>query len=68
MRLAAILALMIVSGCGGAVPVSGEALCDATAILRTDHAAALADDGGPRSVATGARLIRAIDAGCEGVG
>ena len=29
-------------------------------------AAALAADGGPQSVATGARLIRALDAGCGG--
>jgi len=43
---------------------SGEAICDGTEAARTEHAAALADDGGPLSVVTGARLIRLIDAGC----
>jgi hypothetical protein len=43
---------------------SGEAICGATDAARTEHAAALADDGGPLSLVTGARLIRLIDAGC----
>jgi hypothetical protein len=43
---------------------SGEAICGATEAARTEHAAALADDGGPLSLVTGARLIRLIDAGC----
>jgi len=44
--------------------VSGEAICDATAASRTAHAAALAEDGGDKSVTTGAYLIRQIDAAC----
>jgi hypothetical protein len=44
--------------------VSGDAICAGTKEARTEHAAALADDGGPLSLATGARLIRLIDAGC----
>jgi hypothetical protein len=44
--------------------VSGNAICDGTEQARTEHAAALADDGGPLSLVTGARLIRLIDAGC----
>jgi hypothetical protein len=44
--------------------VSGNAICGATEQARTEHAAALADDGGPLSLVTGARLIRLIDAGC----
>jgi hypothetical protein len=44
---------------------SGEAICGATDAARTEHAAALAHDGGPISVVTGARLIRMIDAGCN---
>ena len=64
MRLPMILALiMCASGCAS-VAVSPAAICDHSAALRTAHAAALADDGGPRSLATGARLIRALDAGC----
>jgi len=43
---------------------SSEAICDGTAQARTEHAAALAVDGGPRSLVTGARLIKMIDAGC----
>ena len=51
-----------VSSCGFAV--NQAAICDGSARLRTDHAAALAQDGGNRSVVTGAALIRALDAGC----
>lgn len=56
-----ILALPL-AGCVSAG--SGEAVCDGTAQARTEHAAALALDGGPRSLVTGARLIRLVDAGC----
>ena len=51
-----------VLGCGNAV--SQTAICDGTKAARTDHAAALAQDGGDLSVVTGANLIRMIDAGC----
>lgn len=54
--------LFFVTGC---VSVgSSEAICDGTASARTEHAAALAVDGGDMSVVTGARLIRLLDAGC----
>jgi len=43
---------------------SGEAICAGTDAARTEHAAALAIDGGPASLVTGAHLIRLIDAGC----
>ena len=52
-----------VTGCVSAV--SPAAICDGTASARTAHAAALAEDGGDLSVATGARLIRLLDAGCQ---
>lgn len=45
--------------------VSGNAICSGTESARTEHAAALADDGGPLSLVTGARLIQLIDAGCD---
>ena len=62
-RWAACLTLTLpVTGCVSAV--SGDAICAGTKEARTEHAAALADDGGPLSLATGARLIRLIDAGC----
>jgi hypothetical protein len=56
-----------VSGCARGVATSSEALCDGTAALRAGHAAALVEDGGPQSLATGARLIRVLDAGCGDV-
>jgi hypothetical protein len=51
-----------VTGCVSVA--SGDAICGATDAARTEHAAALAHDGGPLSLVTGARLIRLIDAGC----
>jgi len=44
--------------------VSGNAICSGTEQARTEHATALASDGGPLSLVTGARLIRLVDAGC----
>ena len=54
--------MLPVAGCmSGASP---DAICDGTDAARTQHAAALAVDGGAQSVVTGARLIRQIDAAC----
>jgi hypothetical protein len=62
-RLAACLMLTLpVTGCVSAV--STDAVCAGTEAARTDHAASLADDGGPLSVVSGARLIQLLDAGC----
>lgn len=47
------------------VAASDAALCGGTEAARREHAAALAADGGDRSVLTGARLIRLMDAGCN---
>ena len=55
--------LIFASGCAS-VGVSERALCAGLERPAADHAAALAKDGGPRSVITGARLIRMLDAGC----
>lgn len=52
------------SGCMHVQSGSLEALCDGTAADRTAHAAALAEDGGDKSVVTGQRLISRLDAGC----
>lgn len=63
-----VLALTILACCAtGCVSAgrSDSAICDGTEAARTAHAAALADDGGPRSIETGARLIRLLDAGCR---
>ena len=56
--------LSFVSGCGNVV--SQQAICDGTANVRTEHANALALDGGDKSVVTGAKLIASIDAACKG--
>lgn len=56
---------LMLLGAGCTSVVSGEAICDATADSRTAHATALAEDGGDRSVITGAYLIRQLDAACE---
>lgn len=61
-RLTAMILPFFVIGCVSAA--NAPAICDGTATARTEHAAALADDGGDRSVVTGAHLIRLIDAGC----
>lgn len=59
----AVIPMCFATGCAS-VGVSDSALCAGLAAPASEHAAALADDAGPRSVITGARLIRLIDAGC----
>lgn len=44
---------------------SDSAICDGTDRSRTEHAAALLNDGGPASKRTGRVLIQQIDAACE---
>lgn len=64
MRLSLTMTLtLLLSGC--AAGLKDSAICDGTAQSRTAHAAALAADGGPRSLVTGALLIQQIDAGCN---
>lgn len=57
----AVTLMMIVAGCSS---VAVEPICARSEKPRTAHAAALAEDGGPRSVSTGRTLIAIIDAGC----
>jgi hypothetical protein len=59
-----LLGIGLLTGCG--TRASDAALCDGTRGARVDHAAALVEDGGARSLVTGAHLIRLIDAGCRG--
>lgn len=61
-RLMVMTLPFFVIGCANVA--NGPAICDGTTDARTDHAAALAQDGGDLSVVTGARLIRLLDAGC----
>lgn len=69
MRWLTILAMTSMSFAAGCANVDGsfEAFCDATAPSITAHAAALADDGGPRSIRTGVLVIRQRDAACKGM-
>lgn len=63
LRLLTIL-LICATGCARGGGASDAALCDGLEAATREHAAALAEDGGDRSVVTGARLIRALDADC----
>ena len=55
---------MILALAQACAPVSLPALCTASESPMSDHAAALIEDGGDRSVVTGDYLMRVIDAGC----
>ena len=60
------LTLSVLGCSGGVVADKGlEALCQRTQADRTTHAAALADDGGVKSIMSGRMLIGKIDGGCE---
>lgn len=58
-----LIPMLLLSGCVSALNES--AICNGTAQSRTSHAAALAQDGGPLSLVTGASLIQQLDAGCD---
>jgi len=58
-----VMAMSTISACS--IPISSQAICDGTSAIRTEHAAALAADGGDKSVVTGARLIAMIDGACR---
>ncbi len=48
----------------GCATVQTSAICDATMQSRDALTLALLDDGGPKSMKAGARLIGQIDSGC----
>jgi len=54
---------LLVTSC--ALGVDDSVICTRTDQPTTEHAAALAIDGGDKSVLTGARLIGILDAGCD---
>lgn len=56
-----VMLMMIVSGCVGSH--SETAVLDRVRQLAADHAAALAQDGGPDSKATGRALLATLEAG-----
>ncbi|WP_102226906.1 hypothetical protein [Acidimangrovimonas sediminis] len=60
----ALMLTLIATGCAPAVATNDSALCAGLEPLATRHAAALAEDGGPKSLATGRQLIAGLDAGC----
>lgn len=59
-----VLAVWAPLAAGCTTAPSSNAICDATKDSRTAHAGALYEDGGPKSVMTGAYLIAQIDVGC----
>lgn len=63
MRWLLMMQMLAVAGCE--IAASEAAICSGTASARTEHAAALAVDGGDQSVVTGARLVKLLDAGCD---
>lgn len=59
---------ILISGCADAPTDHAKPLdtfCGRLGSLATDHAGALAEDGGPKSKQTGVKLISAVDGGCE---
>ena len=61
-RILWIALILPVAGCMSVA--NNSAICDATDAQRTTHAAALAADGGDKSVVTGQALIATLDATC----
>ena len=59
--------LLLGSGCASSL-ISTNALCNGTRQPRAAHAHALLNDGGPKSIATGATLLGQISAACEARG
>lgn len=57
-----VILLLPASSCA---TVQSDAICDSTRQDRLEHAEALAEDGGPRSVVSGVRLIYKIDGYCN---
>jgi len=57
--------LFFVIGCANVA--SNNAICDGTLGDRAAHASALAEDGGEKSIITGAALIRKLDAACKDI-
>ena len=59
--------LLLASSCGSGLVVDKalEATCQRTVSSRTVHAGALAEDGGIKSILSGERLLKELDAACE---
>lgn len=55
--------LLLVAGCA-TLRVSKSALCDGLEIPAKDHAKGLLEDGGDKSVITGATLLSGLKEGC----
>ena len=56
-----LVTLSLVSGCA---TVSTSAICDGLGEAVDEHTVALVADGGPRSQATGVRLLAGFDGAC----
>ena len=63
-RILAATLMLLLTGCAnGSSNQSG--VCDGTLSLRDTHAEGLIEDGGDKSLVTGAALIAALDAACD---
>lgn len=57
--------MLSVSGCARDKPPSpSEGICDGLRVLFYEHVDALIEDGGPKSLETGERLVAGYDGGC----
>ena len=61
LKIVPLLLMLLVSGCSDVTRTSGDAVVEGLRPLVNQHSEALQEDGGPKSLVTGARLIKAID-------
>jgi hypothetical protein len=64
MRFKIMWGMTLMSFVAGCQNVASVEVCQGTEAATTAHAAALARDGGPESLDTGALLVKLLDAGC----
>jgi hypothetical protein len=66
MRLIFLLMMTTLIASCSSLPVETAGVCEASEPDRAAHAAALLDDGGPRSKRTGAVLLSGLQGACGG--
>lgn len=59
------MGMLLLTGCATAPVKTSPPYCPIPPAMRTAHASALIEDGGPKSQRTGAALIAAVDALAE---
>lgn len=63
-RYMATTLLLLASGCSFMPIGNGAAICDGTQKARAEHARALLEDGGERSLMSGQVLLSQMDSAC----